>query len=649
VVVFIFSLQILLMDVAVLIQHDEQGGYIFLCLDLLLWIHMLRPGLVRFLQAALGVCCKKCHEVPETGYSKSIQELQNPLDRGREALKSSKIQWIVYSWIFSAKVFVLFFNVSPKKDYEEQATIVTVMVLTPILYTLHTFRSLPQLFNKVSLKDKFPSDASATKDPEEKKAAEVNSTGGNGNNNASLSRQGPRSRATYEDVTREAVLLQDMIWHVVIDMSDMLALYTRFSRPDDEEHGVGVSLIDAYPDTISGISTCAGIFIFLGFFFHQQSFPNIGISGAGGFAPASAATSGHANEKGGIDVVKARKRSAMVSILMIDLPFFVIRTYIYFMMLSLHSASLVVGADSGRRLLAEAANTTTMINQTSAELTLFETTKKPQLDKWWIKNGLCLVLQATQLRFVQQADMQEQSQNAPGHDVHQGSASRKLGKQQHGTLDRDPDIMKAWREKRLEKTSEQVCIAETEVEDAEVTWGSDPSEETKQSVKEKLQDQKKALEDVTREVSAQKLEMSTGDPNLFTEVVKSQLEELRDKTRKVNQRIQDLIVVMTTTPKSESPQPLQDVEPKSQESLEAEPRSYENKNSAARQVKEKARGNCRPRCCCCRCSSWIWLHAAMGLSIGWLIAKHDFQRSQERLLLSMGEKQYDKMGAAFNF
>merc|ERR1719247_58329 len=189
---------------------------------------------------------------------------------------------------------------------------------------------------------------------------------------------------------------------------------------------------------------------------------------------------------------------------MIDLPFFVIRTYIYSMMLSLHSASLVVGADSGRRLLAEAANTTTIINQTAVELTSFETTKKPQLDKWWIKNGLCLVLQATQLRFVQQAEMQEQSQNLPGHDVHQGSASRKLRKQQHETLDRDPDIMKAWREKRLEKTSEQVSIAETEVEDAEVTWGSDPSEETKQSVKEKLQDQKKALEDVAREVSAQK-------------------------------------------------------------------------------------------------------------------------------------------------
>ena len=151
------------------------------------------------------------------------------------------------------------------------------MWLTPLFYAVLTFRTLRQLF-KSDTDDAYH----------------------------------PRRRSN--SVTLDAALLQDMVWHTVIDMIDIVNMM--FMDSAEQNEGASTQFLSyTYPDEVRRIQIAAGTFIILGLFFHQQSYPTVRCIGGS-----------KSQESEAPDVVKARKRSAIISILLVDLPFFTIRT-----------------------------------------------------------------------------------------------------------------------------------------------------------------------------------------------------------------------------------------------------------------------------------------------------------------------------------
>lgn len=177
--------------------------------------------------------------------------------RASSAVQNGGLQWIVYCWLLFTKIYVFYFHLMPVLDYEEMRALVSSLCLTPVLYLVLTTRTLQQLF-----------------DQSEKWEG------------------GTTSKSRREHVTLDVVLLQDMVWHVVIDMIDMLNVMF-LARPEDPKDGIGQSLIDSYPSTVRNISRTAGVFACLGFLFHQQSFPSISFAAAGtGFRDRDVTRSG---------------------------------------------------------------------------------------------------------------------------------------------------------------------------------------------------------------------------------------------------------------------------------------------------------------------------------------------------------------------
>lgn len=516
--------------------------------------------------------------------------------RTRQALKSSSLQWIVYCWLFSAKVLLLYFNVLfdlEEKTFAEEEKearskrIRVMMVITPFYYTLLTFRTLRELLRKA---DSRPATSSGP------------------------SQQIHRDRQRSERVTLDIVLLQDMLWHVVIDMIDMMQMMSTMVRPADSQNGIGLSLVDQFPSEVANMSKCAGVFVFLGFLFHQQSFPSFGIAGPGGITPAQAsrADASHtgsslamqtsssfamrgtastvasnagapaqsAEQEDNFDVVKARKRSAMVSILLIDLPFFVIRTYLY-------SLTLMVDATSQESSGMQG-------NSTNVPTIEIEATKKAQLDKWWIKNALCLLLQATQLRFVQQAEM-EQSQNLQLRDAHQVAAYRRIRRRRR--MPQDPHLRRAWEEADIEKNSRGRHVEEA-VATASALHPSPTGEKTATDA---------SLLPVAADAeSANAVRFNSGDSD--------------DPNSGSSPRSLEVGVL----PDDESADP-------------GRKRARIGRYGRLL-VNLPCIGGCIRRRRCCAPSS-VLLHALMGLAAGWLIAKQDFHHAQELLLHSMGTYQ----------
>ncbi|CAE7608784.1 unnamed protein product [Symbiodinium natans] len=289
--------------------------------------------------------------------------------RGREA-RTGGLQWITYCWLIAATGGILFFDTLPMLRYMQgmggdsllvelvsPRSVMTVMWLTPLFYSVLAFGSLRQVF-----------------------AARGDSTLMDG-------RRQRRRRQDY--ATLDAALLLDMVWHVVIDMIDIVNMMFL----DSPESGEGSStrfLSQSHPVEVQQIKLAAGTFIIMALFFHQQSYPSVAYQGGSN-------TSNKSQELAAPDVVKARKRSAIISILLVDLPFFTIRTYIYVLALSIPEKQVVFL--EGQEV------------------------PRPQLDKWWVKNVLCMMLQAMQLRFVQQAES-ERSQSLRWWDLRrQGDAA----------------------------------------------------------------------------------------------------------------------------------------------------------------------------------------------------------------------------------
>mmetsp|Transcript_28713 Transcript_28713/g.60959 ORF Transcript_28713/g.60959 Transcript_28713/m.60959 type:complete len:575 (-) Transcript_28713:18-1742(-) len=318
-----------------------------------------------------------------------------------QAVRSGSLQWIVYSWLIAAKSGVLYFEVIPKSEgaFFDGRRIVTVLSLTPVFYCVLTFRTLRQLFR-----------------PEDEAKHHQHHR---------LHPSGVREK--QEHVTLDVVLLTDMVWHVVIDMIDIIYMIFLSANPENPTYSTELK---------QEVATCAkfaGVFVCLGFFFHQQSFPSIGYVAMGNNEPSPEYS---------VDVVKARKRSAIVSILFVDLPFFIIRTYLYVVSIS---------ADAEGKL-SEVAVPVNFGNSSATAWMLSTLGSETQLDKWWVKNILCMLLQAMQLRFVQQADL-ERSQNLRWWDVRRsGADTGGLG----GTARRrrgmhDPHLKQIWQEMDRDK------------------------------------------------------------------------------------------------------------------------------------------------------------------------------------------------------
>eukprot|EP00929_Paragymnodinium_shiwhaense_P092792 TRINITY_DN5278_c0_g5_i1.p1 TRINITY_DN5278_c0_g5~~TRINITY_DN5278_c0_g5_i1.p1 ORF type:complete len:676 (-),score=110.01 TRINITY_DN5278_c0_g5_i1:45-2072(-) len=423
----------------------------------------------------------------------------------RTVTQSGSLQWIIYSWLIAAKSGVLYFDVLPQlptvsaDQVHTMRTIISMMCLSPVYYCIVTFRTLRQVFRSAE--------------------------------------QGQRKKAFSwgDHGALDVLLLQDMVWHVVIDLVDITSMLF-LTRLTDES--LGERLGKEFPDQTRAMTVTAGVFVILALFFHQQSFPSIsfatsaelpettkhatedtpqtsldmsttssfltatdsasgsgvgvGIGGrtasrhslgsgpevAGGTPPDSPSRgNGSAKTKSvqyGVDVVKARKRSAVVSILLVDLPFCGIRTAQY--VLSVQTAELPSPQNPGRGPLAQptiaspnvavdlgtldgnatGAQTWTWTSGLAGALPLGADSNKPRLDKWWIKNVLCLFLQAMQLRFVQQADL-EKSQNLQWLDVHRSetSASKTVARRRRRD---ERQLTRVWedieREKRRERDLE---------------------------------------------------------------------------------------------------------------------------------------------------------------------------------------------------
>lgn len=309
------------------------------------------------------------------------------------------LQWIVYCSIIAVVAGILFFDTLPQMqriewendtliqlDLLSSRSLITVMWLTPLFYAVLTFRTLRLLFQR-------PTDLTEAENQNQRKSA-----------------------------TLDAALLQDMVWHTVIDMIDIVNMM--FMDSAEQSEGASTQFISqTHPEEVRRIQIAAGAFIILGLFFHQQSYPSIRCIGGAKNQESEAP-----------DVVKARKRSAIISILLVDLPFFTIRTYIYTLALSMPNTSVLV--IDGKEV------------------------HRPQLDKWWVKNILCMMLQAMQLRFVQQAE-QERSQSLRWWDVRsrQADLSSQVSIRRKG-LNYDANLLNAYQARHMPQNKLEYAFAE---------------------------------------------------------------------------------------------------------------------------------------------------------------------------------------------
>eukprot|EP00439_Symbiodinium_sp_Y106_P035888 s1445_g4.t1 len=175
----------------------------------------------------------------------------------------------------------------------------------------------------------------------------------------------------------------------MIDIVNMMFL-------DSPESGEGSStrfLSQSHPDEVQQIKLAAGTFIIMALFFHQQSYPSVAYQGG----------SNKSQESFGI-------RAGLVKVL---------RTYIYVLALSIPDTQVVFL--EGQEV------------------------PRPQLDKWWVKNVLCMMLQAMQLRFVQQAES-ERSQSLRWWDLRrQGDAGAGTASTAKAKIEYDDNLLKAYK------------------------------------------------------------------------------------------------------------------------------------------------------------------------------------------------------------
>eukprot|EP00928_Gymnodinium_smaydae_P018922 TRINITY_DN1720_c0_g1_i1.p1 TRINITY_DN1720_c0_g1~~TRINITY_DN1720_c0_g1_i1.p1 ORF type:complete len:600 (-),score=55.95 TRINITY_DN1720_c0_g1_i1:55-1854(-) len=499
-----------------------------------------------------------------------------------QVVRSGSFQWTVYSWLIALKAGILYFQVVPN-EHGSIRMYVSWMCLTPVFYCIVTFRTLGHVFDGSEGEGGLRRKASAARNWQ---------------------------RGWGRNGTLDVLLLQDMVWHVVVDMVDMMNMMFLADLNDEySQDGIAQSLIQRFPVEIHGIVVAAGVFVILGFFFHSQSFPRVNLVGTTDIAdidghnqasrnavvaeqiPHGAVSAHESEKKAGkglsgpmnhtytVDVVRARKRSAVVSILLVDLPFFILRSYIYSLSISYEP----VGDPSKSVSTVEGAVGSSTEGGT-----------KPQLDKWWVKNFICLLLQAMQLRLVQRADL-EQSQNLKWMDVckSEASASRRLAKRRRNV--QDPRLRAAWELKDMAGRSKLAA--------AMCDLGAFTSEE-----EEML------------------LDSHESDGTTITVEIRN------DGSMGSGARFQNRGLEAGNGPNDGELSPV-----------------AESHATTSRSERNLAKSRFTlPRCCCSRCpcarrrscvrdcSGGIFMHSIMGLVLGWFVAKTDFNQVIQELIISLG-------------
>ncbi|CAK0876192.1 unnamed protein product [Prorocentrum cordatum] len=434
-----------------------------------------------------------------------------------------------YSWLVALKYCIIIFSAVPQLSSSSADQLFEYVFFSPVIYCILCYKALQKL-----------------------------RTGGGGQDRAGGPPPlGQALADRREEETLDAMLFQDMIWHVVIDMIDIQIMMrltttgTLESSSSGAERGLDSEMAiiaERYPERAEMIKTVAGVFVFLGLFFHQQSFPSVAYSSSSAGAdhwrkrqPASAtparttqhsgssslgrltsvilrptmimkqlggrtsvaeselsvqtsSTAGgsdaaraaaeekahHRRHRGHaykVDVVKARKRSAIVSILLVDVPFFAVRTSVYSIVLlsprseeALQSTTVVV--IDGNATVPEDDNTTVLEDNTTTTTTTaasadvqqetwkVRSSRLPSPDIWWVKNLVFIVLQAMQLRFVQQADL-ERSRDLV---LLTKSAVGAGGKRYRMKRTHDESLKKVWLSIDQERTESQGALQPREPE-----------------------------------------------------------------------------------------------------------------------------------------------------------------------------------------
>eukprot|EP00438_Fugacium_kawagutii_P026047 Skav215419 [mRNA] locus=scaffold356:567422:591347:- [translate_table: standard] len=130
-------------------------------------------------------------------------------------------------------------------DLLSSRSLITVMWLTPLFYAVLTFRTLRQLFQQDVSEKQRPGPGADEGETQRR------------NNSATL----------------DAALLQDMVWHTVIDMIDIVNMM--FMDSAEQSEGASTQFLNiTHPKEAQQIRIAAGTFIILGLFFHQQSYPS---------------------------------------------------------------------------------------------------------------------------------------------------------------------------------------------------------------------------------------------------------------------------------------------------------------------------------------------------------------------------------------
>lgn len=358
----------------------------------------------------------------------------------REAVTNASFHWIVYTWFLASKVGVVYFGVLQHPDTTDvlSKVLACCLYVSPVFYTLLMLRSLSHVFDMKA-------------------------------------RSSTKEGTSDKMLTLEMVLIQDMLWHVNFDLLDLCAMLMYANGELFTSLQItNWNLLTMYPSQLANIQLVVGLFLVLGVFFHQQSFPMVSLAKAqilrkvrpqvmkevgksllegstrrssdasddsdlssefpsgvlAGFSArnnalhaqktATAAVLLHDDVSEGptVDVVKARKRSAIVSIILVDLPFLITRLVIL--------------------LLAIAA-------ERKQEQDRVHDRDHAEIDPWLVKNLVCLPLQAMMIQFMQQADV-EQSQHVQSSDVrrHEAKAFRKYEWNRRNTENRELGLAQVW-------------------------------------------------------------------------------------------------------------------------------------------------------------------------------------------------------------
>jgi len=191
-----------------------------------------------------------------------------------------------------------------------------------------------------------------------------------------------------------------------------------------------------------------------------------------------------------VEIVKARKRSAIISILLVDVPFLAIRGSMY--VLELQAAKQFSRTEGEPQSWIDANKTEwrplnrqhpdCVPNATESELRNAEMSSsqlEPMIHSWMLKNFCCILLQAMMLRFVQQADL-ERAQKLKWMDAYQSETFALKNVQMHRRKSQNPLLRKLWEEKDDRMKSKM----EAAFEDCVTTLSSDDDMATESSVSE---------------------------------------------------------------------------------------------------------------------------------------------------------------------